>query len=679
MQYSRPVDRRRLLMAGGALGITAAAAPLLTAQAQAQTQAPTVSGGPSCTRVTDLGPGIEQFALMSALRIGDTVYIGSRNLEPTRVLAFHLPTRKVVAQTVLGVGHSIQALAADSTGRYLYAGILTKGDEGKPNLFRWDLTTPDEPAVGVGRTEDRDVRDLAVAPDGTVYAVGGIPGKAPALWRYDPATGEVTKLGVPDPKATLARAVAATDTTVFFGAGSVLSGGEGASRASLYAYDRAAGTFADVTPPEMEEDPSLRDLLVAGDRLVVSTSGSTEPAKLAVMDLADLSSYVVTTTTGKVVKNLTADGDTVCFATDTGLYSYATGTGVTTPVAFDGDLGEVWGLDAVDGTLTVVSGYGFVGELDPATGRAVVTDLGEAGAPVTPQTTMGIAADHRYAYVGGNNGIARHDLRTGEVVNLRAPGEAKDAEVLDGVLYTGQYSSQGMWTYDPLKGGQPHQLAAFPAEQNRPLDVCYDPVNELLLVGVQSDTEGGGSLWTYAPGTGRKAAHINPVDANQLVRAVATRDGVAYLGGDNPTAQGPRGTIVAFDPVAGRELWRLDLPGSLTTGTAALAARGRHLYGLTRKGGFFVVDLTIRRVVHTADHRAVCPGFAAMVTSRGVVYGVSDTTLFRFHPKTFAVSIVVPEINGAWYSGPHVNADHRGRLYTMRGHHLVRVDDRPVF
>ncbi|MEU7517701.1 PQQ-binding-like beta-propeller repeat protein [Streptomyces sp. NPDC042898] len=671
MHPSPSMGRRQLLVAGGALGLAAAAAPLLTTQAQAEPRRPR-------TRITDLGPGIEQFALMSALQVGDTVYIGSRNLTPTRVIAFHLPTRKVVSRTVLGTGHSIQALAADSTGRYLYAGVLTKSDEGKPNLFRWDLTTPDKPAVGVGRTEDRDIRDLAVAPDGTVYAVGGIPGKAPALWRYDPGTGSVTNLGIPDPKATLARAVAATDTTVFFGAGSVLAGGDGASKASLYAYDRAAGTFGDVTPPEMEKDPSLRDLAVFGDRLVASTSGSTEPAKLAVMDLADLSSYTVTRTSGGVVKNLAAHGELIYFATESGLHSYSTATKAVAPVAFDGDLGEIWGLDHADGNLTVVSGYGFVAEIDTAAGTSVVTDLGRAGAPVSPQTTMGIAADHRFVYVGGNNGIARHDLRDGTVVNLRAPGEAKDAEVLDGVLYTGQYSSQGMWTYDPRRDEQPHQLAAFPSEQNRPLDVCHDPVNELLLVGAQSDTEGGGSLWTYSTKTGRKAAHINPVDGAQLVRAVATRDGVAYLGGDNPTAQGPRGTVVAFDPVAGRELWRIDLPASLTTGVAALAVRGRHLYGLTRKGGFFVVDVTIRRVVHTADHRALCPGFAAMVTSRGIVYGVSDTTLFRFDPRTFAVSTVVPEINGAWYSGPHVNADSRGLLYTMRGHNLVRIDDRPV-
>ncbi|MCZ0982478.1 hypothetical protein O1L60_36060 [Streptomyces diastatochromogenes] len=135
--------------------------------------------GGARTTVTDLGPAIEQFALMSGILVGDTVYIGSRNLTPTRLIAFHLPTRRVVARTDLGTGHSVQALAADAAGGYLYAGILTKADEGGPNLFRWDLRTPDRPAVPVGRTEDRDVRELAVAPDGTVYAVGGVPGRRP--------------------------------------------------------------------------------------------------------------------------------------------------------------------------------------------------------------------------------------------------------------------------------------------------------------------------------------------------------------------------------------------------------------------------------------------------------------------------------------------------------------------
>lgn len=246
--------------------------------------------------------------------------------------------------------------------------------------------------------------------------------------------------------------------------------------------------------------------------------------------------------------------------------------------------------------------------------------------------------------------------------------------MIGGVLYTGQYNAQGIWRYDPSRSRDPRQAASFPSEQNRPLDTSWDPENRLLLVGVQSDTEGGGALWTYCPRTGRKASYVNPIDGVQLVRAVVNRDGVAFLGGDNASKEGPRATVVALDPVTGKERWRLD--PRQAAGVAALAVQGRNLYGLTTRGALFVVDLRTRQVVHTADVSAVSEGFAAMVTHRGAVYGVSDTTLFRFHPKTFAVRTVVAGINGAWYSGPHVNV-HGGLLYTLRGHNLVAVDDRP--
>ncbi|MFJ2957517.1 PQQ-binding-like beta-propeller repeat protein [Streptomyces sp. NPDC087270] len=667
------LSRRRLLQAGGALGLAAAAESVLAGRADAAT------AGRARTTVTDLGPGLVQFSLMSGLLVGDTVYVGSRNLDPACVVGFDRSTRKVVAHTPIDAEPepSIQALAADPAGRYLYVGVLLKADQGGPNLFRWDLTTPDRPAVAVGRTEDRDIRDLAVAPDGTVYAVGGLPGKAPALWEYDPATGAVTNLGVPDPNATLARAVAASRDAVFFGAGSILAGGGGASRASLFAYDRAARTFASIVPKEMEQDPSMRELAVMGDQLLASTSGAVEPGKIAVMELKDLSSYTLVTTQSDTIKSFTWDDDRVYFATESGVQAYTKADRTIAPVTFSGpDLGEIWGLDRVDGDLEVVSGYGFVAEIDLAAKTSVVTDLLAAGAPAGPQLGMGIAAGGGYVYVGGNGGVARHDRRTGEVVNLLVPGEAKDAEVIRGSLYTGQYDAQGIWRYDPAaRNAQPHQVADFPSQQNRPLDTSWDPVNQLLLVAVQSDTEGGGALWTYAPRTGKSASYVNPIDDVQMVRAVANEGGVAYLGGDNAAAGGPAPAVVAVDPVTGRERWRID--PRQPAGVAALAVRGRYLYGLGRKGGLFVIDVRTRTLVHTADVSAVCTGFAAMVVNRGTVYGVSDTTLFRVHPRTFAVSTVVAGIDGAWYSGPHVNAQ-GGLLYTLRGRNLVEVDDRPA-
>ncbi|MFD4026613.1 hypothetical protein ACFWRV_24335 [Streptomyces sp. NPDC058576] len=671
MTDSLSLSRRRLLQAGGALGLATATGSVLAAEAGA------APGATPKTTVTDLGPGLVQFSLMSGLLVGDTVYIGSRNMNPASVIGFHLPSRKVVSVTTLDAGPepSIQALAADPTGRYLYIGLLVKADQGKPNLFRWDLTTFDRPAVAIGRTGDRDIRDLAVAPDGTVFAVGGVPAKPPVLWQYDPGTGAVTDLGAPDPKATLARAVAATDTTVFFGAGSVLSGGSGASKASLFAYDRQSRAFTSIVPKEMEKDPSLRELAVLDGKLIVGTSGAVDPAKLAVIDLEDFSSYTVVNSEGTVIKSFAADAERIYFASESGVEAYTKADGTISPVEFTGpDLGEIWGVDHNDGKLTVVSAYGFVAEIDVAARTSVVTNLQEAGAKAGPQAGMGIAAGRGYVYLGGNGAISRRDLKTGEVVNLLAPGEAKDAEVIGGVLYTGQYNAQGIWRYDPSRRRQPQQAAKFPGEQNRPLDTSWDPDNKLLLVGVQSDTEGGGALWTYSPKTGKSASYVNPIDDVQLVRAVANRDGIAYLGGDNASKEGPRATVVAVDPVDGKERWRVD--PEQAAGVAALAVQGRNLYGLTTKGGLFVVDVRTRKVVHTADVSAVSRGFAALVSNRGAVYGVSDTTLFRFHPKTFAVSTVVADIDGSWYSGPHVNV-HDGLLYTLRGSHLVAVDDRP--
>ena len=657
-------SRRSVIQIGAASLAAAAVASNLSSASAAPLNEP---------QVTDLGPAVVQFSLMSATLVGETLYIGSRNLDPVKIIGLHVPTGRVTRSSVLGTGHSIQSMAADPSGRYLYAGVLQSSTGPQPNLYRWDLTTPETPAQAIGRIGDRDVRHLSVSPDGRLYAVGGGSGTAPALWEYDPATGQVVNLGVPDAKATLARAVAATETTVFFGAGSTLGGGGNVSRACLYAYDRAAKTFTQVTPAEMLPDPSIRDLAVAGDRLLVGSAASTEAAKVASMDLADLTSYDIATSIGKTAKNFSTLGEGVYFANEAGICRYSREAGSVEQITLTGpSLGEIWGVARYQGGLLVTSGYGFVASIDPATGASTQTDLTEAGAPAGAQVVMGIAAGAGYAYAGGNGVIARHKLLDRSVLNLQAPGEAKDAVIVGGTLYTGQYNSQGIWAHDPGSGESIKQVATFPGEQNRPQDVCWDDVNKLVLVAAQADTEGGGSLWTYDPRTHEKTCRINPIDAQQYLRAVATREGVAYVGGSLQGTTGP-GTVVALNPVTGEELWRqAPLPGA---SISALATRGKHLYGLTRKGGFFVIDVTTQKIVHTADIRTVGTGFMALVTNRGVVYAASETNVFCFDPKTFAVSVVLADTKGGWYSGSHIVNDEQGFLYTLRERNLVRIND----
>lgn len=667
-------SRRGLLRAGAALGLAVGVESAFSASAHGAAAA--APGAPaSRVTVTDLGPALVQFGLMSSVLVGDILYVGSRNILPARVVAFHVPTRKVVGVTNLTTGYAIQGIAADPSGRYLYAGVLQKSGGPQANLHRWDLSDLTQPAVPIGRIVDRDVRDLAVAPDGTLFAVGGGSSTPPALWQYSPTTGQVTSLGNPDATATLARAVAATNDTVFWGGGSTLGGGGSASRASLFAYDRATKKFRNVTPAEMIPDPSMRELAIVGDKLVAGSAGGTEPSKMAVMDLADLASYRSARLTGKVTKMYAASGDSVYYATETSVDAFSLSTATVSPVPYQGpSLGEIWGVEVRAGNVLAVSGYGFVAEWDPTTGTVVTTDLVEAGAPADPQAVMGIAAGGGFAYVGGNGTIARHALGpVCETTYLRMPGEAKDAEVLNGVLYTGQYNAQGIWRYDPTSGQSAAQVAAFPGWQNRPLDTQWDEVNKLLLVAVQSDTEGGGALWTYDPATGASTQFPNPIDNVQMLRAVTSREGIAYLGGDNAQAKGLRGTVVAFDPVAGRELWRIETGQEY--GIGAMATQGKHLYVMTLKGGFVVIDLSTRQIVHAANHRSVCPQWSSMITNKGRVYCASDTTLMRFDHKTFAMTVVVPELNGGWYSGCHVNNDEDGRLYTMRGNNLVVVEE----
>ncbi|WP_427017505.1 hypothetical protein ACQCSX_02490 [Pseudarthrobacter sp. P1] len=87
-------------------------------------------------------------------------------------------------------------------------------------------------------------------------ALGGGASTPPALWEYNPATGAISSLGILDPQATLARAVAATATTVFFGAGSILGDGGATSKTSLFAYDRAQDTFTSMHRPRPRAIPA---------------------------------------------------------------------------------------------------------------------------------------------------------------------------------------------------------------------------------------------------------------------------------------------------------------------------------------------------------------------------------------------------------------------------------------
>ncbi|MFE6868214.1 PQQ-binding-like beta-propeller repeat protein [Kitasatospora sp. NPDC057692] len=669
---ARPSRRQLLRGAGSVTALTALAAV-------GAPPASAASGRPSGTpRVTGLGPGNADFPLMSATLIGETLWIGSRNLAPAKVVGHHLPTGRVTRTAILPTGNFVQGSAAH--GGVLYLGVT---DAPKAvNLYRLDPA--DGSVRGLANVPGADVRDVAVAPDGTVFATGRQKGRAagPGLYAYDPGTGALTEVASPAPNATQGRAVEATATHAYLGVGSNLAGGGGATLASLFAVERATGRVTDITPPELAADTIVRQITALGDDLLaVSTEG--RPAHVAFLDPAThtvLRSFAVPGT--KSVTNFQRLGDTVWFtSTEHGtVWRHRLGTDSVEAFAVPVPDGNSWGLGRIGDTLAGVTEGGTAWTLSTTTGAVTTTDLVSAGAPAEAQLGMSLAARYGRVYVGGNGSVALHDLNAGTVRKLPVPGEAKDTVVLDdGTLYLGVYSSQGIWRYRPWADEVPVQEARLPQEQNRPQAVRWDEEHRLLLLGVQADTTGGGSFVTYRPGSGQPAVHVDPLGPEQLVRAVAAGRGQAFLGGDNAKATGPRGDLAAWDPVAGRELWRTAT--DFGSGVSSLVVHGHRLFGITVNGQAFAADLRTARpgrapVIDTrADLRAITSANPRLLVARGRLYGISERTLFRLDPATLAATVLV-QVDAEWYSGARVAADEDGVLYTLRGRELIAVRDR---
>ena len=670
-------------------------------------------------RVTELGPAnTSMFCLMSAVQVGSVVHIGSRNITPSMVISYDLAERRVVARHDLGPGRFVQALAAARDSATIYAGIVM-ASPGEPNVF----VVKEGAAAGepVAEVPGLDVRVLAVAPDGTVYAAG--KEDEPAVWQVTgPAEasldGGPRRLAVPDPTTTQCRGLAADETSVWFGCGSNLAGGHGAGLTKVFRVDRVTGEVEDLTPPEVASDPAVRQMCLVGRRLVVGTQGLDRHSHLAVID-AD---------TGRTIRVWELPGKSVgCFqpCPDGTVLLGSRNIHRLDPLALtltdcpSPESGERWGLAEHGDEVVTISA---MGDVVHSTGTANDPDservrLIEVGAPALPQLGMSLQVNGSRLYVGGNGGVVVHDL-TGawgpEMTHkrLEIPGEAKTITAVDGDTHFAVYSSQGIWTH--RADGWLGRTVDVPPEFNRPQDSCWDPTRQRLLVGYQNDTQGGGALLVADPSSGTADLLVNPIDERQMVRAVTTRDGRAYLGGWNRYPQGDRGSIVCLDPITGEVAWRH--PGS-SAGVSCLGLFGDHLYAITMAGEALALDaatgelLNRRDLSHLLDGMTrivefgerpssldsvkrpssevetasevlpaqpspgfVSGGFGGVVppAQQGIVVGSADTVL-RLTTPELEPEVIVTGLDGQWYSGPKIAAGPDGALYTLAGRSVVRI------
>ncbi len=243
------------------------------------------------------------------------------------------------------------------------------------------------------------------------------------------------------------------------------------------------------------------------------------------MEVANPASHAVATSIGKTAKNFAAIGEHIYFANETGICDYSIAGNTVTQLPLTG---RSWAK----------SGESIPERQTPCHLRLQIhrrdrsRERGAEGQRPGRGRSRGLSADGH-----GHRGRRRLHLCRRQRGH-RPPSSTKPARSATcrprarprtpwsstasctrAIQFAGNLDVRSA-QHKPI-----HQAAAFPAAQNRPLDVCWDAENRLVLVVAQSDTEGGGSFWTYKPRTGAKKHFINPIDDVQLVRAVATRTG----------------------------------------------------------------------------------------------------------------------------------------------------------
>lgn len=606
----------------------------------------------------NLGPAVSGFPANMAARLGERVFVASMGLDPARVVAFDPGADAVVDTVEIPTGLRTWAMA--TLGSSVYLGMWGS-PAGQPNLYRYD--TASGRVTGHATVPSRgELWALAASPEGrTLYAGTRRTG---TVYLVDPDNGALGEVAFPAPEGSQVTALIGTHPTLY--------AGTGRGQAELVAIDRPTGEATSILPAELAGAVGVYDLAVDAEVVVAATQG--DPARLAVVDRADPSSYRVVEPGGEaILGSVVLDGEAVFFAgLESGtLYRLDRGSGEVDALAVPVPGAPTRRLFRTDRGLLGVAGPGLVWSYDLDGGEPEVTDLQAAGAEGGPERPQSLAVGAAHAAVGTNNAVELHPLDGGRSRRVVVPGEPKTMTALgprvgdEDAFYLAVYSNGQALRLAP-DADAPWLIADWPDVQNRPRVIHRHADSRRLLVGTSSDFAGGGALVVIEQAVEGLDVHTDPLGDRQAVESLASFGDLALVGGLGDDAR-----LAGWDPVAGRKRWEtVPVPGG--GAITGLAADGGTVHVLTAGGALVAVDADSRRVTGRRDLPLGRAG--ELLLADGWLYAVGSEALARVDPSTLEHEVLVGGLAATGlFTRPLVRRDADGRLYLFAGLDLLRV------
>ncbi len=601
---------------------------------------PVRSFGPADDVIRDLGSPVSSLTVMEGA-IGrtpdgrDVVYAVPAG-ENARLNVVDLHSRQLIRTVPLQGAAGGWAIVVTPNGD-VYLGTYANA-----HLYRYSPATGEVTDLGQPIPGESQIYGLTADPAGNVYA-GTYP--TAHAFKYDPATGQVTDYGSLDPVQQYAR------STVYDPDHNKLFVGVSTPNARLLRIDVETKAVEDITPPGTTAKDFI-DLDYAGGKVFANAS-----SRLVVVDAVTGEQIKYTdSTTGQLVmdypiaaRGVSAPGPGgVYFTNNTlSLTHYDLDTNTVGPVSpprtltRGASIGYGW---VTENGVPVL--YGLAGNYSGGTFRYNPADgsLAQWSSPFqyVPSPLMHELADPATGkvlvnvYLNGSTGI--YDPATGKTTITTRQGQVEGwAWDGTGKLYVGIYPYGRLSLWDPTQPDSPTNPKELFSlvdsdHQNRPVAVVPDG-NRVYVGTTPAYGEYGGALTVYDVPTGNHTVYRNLV-TDQTIASVLPAGANVWAGSSIEGGQGtdPKATeahLVKVDPSTGQVLTDIvPVPGAASINELTSGPDG-NIWGLA-DGIVFVVNTSTGQVQRMLPVVAGATGSqdGALSWRDGYLYGVTGSRLF---------------------------------------------------